>query len=408
MEKKYSVYIHIPFCISKCRYCDFFSVPCSDRKTLVPDEYINALCNEMTRLSGITVDTVYVGGGTPSLLKPYQIQKLFDSLCRVCHLDDNAEITFEVNPDDVSKEFIEALKAAGVNRISCGIQSMNDKALGFAGRRADSTANKKALELFKQYWNKALSLDFICGLPEETEESFISGLSEAVSYSPSHISMYSLTIEKETPFGCDLEAGKYQYDYDFADKLWLKGRDFLEKHNYMQYEVSNFALGGAGSACRHNLAYWSHKDYFGLGSGATGTIYTEGGEGLRQTNTSDINEYINWWLSSDSRWLSSRPQTGVSKPPILKPSVSNPQFPQLSEKIDVSTSEFEFFMMGLRKLEGISQTEYEKIFNSPLPPEFIELFNKWKKKGLCHKINERYALNQEGILFLNSFLEGLL
>ena len=113
---------------------------------------------------------------------------------------------------------------------------------------------------------------------EETEESFIEGLKEVISYSPSHISMYSLTIEKETPFGLDLASGKYDYDYDFADKLWLKGRELLKNHNYLQYEVSNFALSDDASqtvtpstACRHNLAYWNHKDYIGLGSGATGT-----------------------------------------------------------------------------------------------------------------------------------------
>ena len=401
MEKKYSVYVHIPFCVSKCRYCDFFSMPCGN--AMVTDEYVDALCNEMTRLSGKTVDTVYVGGGTPSLLKTNQIQKLFNSLNKECILTDDAEITFEVNPDDVTRQLLESLKAAGVNRISCGIQSMNDKALVFAGRRADSAANRKALELFKQYWTKALSLDFICGLPEESEESFISGLEEAVSYSPSHISMYSLTIENETPFGLDLSSGKYKYDFDFADQLWLKGRDFLKSHNYLQYEVSNFALAGTEkcsinqNVCRHNLAYWNHKDYFGLGSGATGTIYEEGGEGLRQINTSDIKKYTAYWNTNHNASKES-----------LKAIDKKIEVLYLSEKIDVPTSEFEFFMMGLRKMEGISQQEYESIFKSPLPNNFIELFESWQKKGLCHKIKERYALNEKGILFLNSFLEKLL
>ncbi len=398
MDKKYSVYIHIPYCLSKCKYCDFFSIPCGAAK--VPEEYITALCNEMTRISGKVIDTVYIGGGTPSLLNDKQIKKLFCTLNKECKLSDDVEITFEVNPDDVTKKLLEILEAAGVNRISCGIQSMNDKALAFAGRRADSAANRNALELFKKYWKNALSLDFICGLPEETEESFIKGLKEAVLYSPSHISMYSLSIEKETPFGLDLASGKYAYDYDFADQLWLKGREFLKTNNYLQYEVSNFALdigNNNKNICRHNLSYWNHKDYFGLGSGATGTIYGEGGEGLRQTNTSDINKYINYWQKNSISNADNPAENNLKT-----------KIPQLSEKIDFSTSKFEFFMMGLRKLEGISQKEYEKIFNTPLPENFIKLFNNWQTKGLCHKIGDRFALNEKGILFLNSFLEGLL
>lgn len=373
MEKSFSVYIHIPYCVSKCRYCDFFSLPCKS----LSQEYVDALCKEMTRLSGVKVDTVYTGGGTPSLLKPSQIKKIFDSLKENCSLSDNAEITFEVNPDDVSEELLKALEAAGVNRISCGLQSMNDKALSFAGRRADAAANRRALEIFKQHWNKLLSLDFICGLPEETEESFIEGLKEALQYAPSHISMYSLTIEDETPFGKELISGTFEYDYDFADQLWLKGRDFLTNHSYRQYEVSNFSLKGA--ECRHNLAYWNHKDYFGLGSGATGTQYLQNGEGIRLTNTQNIKEYVDFWLH------------GAGKNP------------QVSEKIDLKTSEFEFFMMGMRKISGISEAEFRQIFNKALPDYFIKLCNKWKERGLCD-ITDRYALNEQGLLFLNSFL----
>ena len=391
--KEYSVYIHIPFCLSKCRYCDFFSIPCGKKASAVPDNYIKALCNETQRLSGALVDTVYIGGGTPSLLRPDQIAKLFDSLKKACKLTGNAEITFEVNPDDVKVELLEALEAAGVNRISCGLQSMNDKALKFAGRRADSSANCNALELFKKNWKKELSLDFICGLPQETEKSFIEGLKEAISYSPSHISMYSLTVEDETPFGKDFAAGKYDYDYDFADQLWLKGRDLLIKNKYLQYEVSNFSLNGA--ECRHNLTYWNHKDYFGLGSGATGTLYEEGGQGLRQTNTFDIEKYVKFWTEkADSN-------TAIDINDI-----------QLSEKIDIETSEFEFFMMGLRKMQGISNLEYQTLFNKTLPEKFLILFEKWQQKGLCTKSESviksgrevRYALNSQGILFLNSFL----
>lgn len=381
MEKTNSVYIHIPFCVSKCRYCDFFSIPCGKKEKCIPDEYIEALCNQIKSIKNKTVSTVYVGGGTPSLLQPDQIKKLFDSLFAFCNIEKNAEITFEVNPDDVSEELLQVLESNGVNRISCGIQSMNNKALEFAGRRADVIANKKALELLKKYWNYALSIDLICGLPFETEQSFEAGLKQIISYSPEHISMYSLTLEDETPFGKYFSESDNEYDYDFADTIWLKGRELLGKNGYSQYEVSNFAKSDDASfMCRHNLAYWNHMDYEGIGSGAAGTVYEKDGSGVRYTNNSDIQQYINYWVN----------HTGIN--------------PQMSEKIDLETSEFEFFMMGLRKNSGISASEFEQIFAKKFPEKFIKVFNKWQEKGLCEIKEDRYFLNSKGLLFLNSFL----
>ncbi len=387
MEKTYSLYIHIPFCISKCRYCDFFSLPCGNKEIGIPEAYVEALCCEISSLSGKALETIYVGGGTPSLLTTSQIKRIFDCLYKNCSISESAEINFEVNPDDVSEELLKALEAAGVNRLSCGIQSMNEEALKFSGRRADAAVNRRALELLSRYWKKSLSLDFICGLPKETEESFLKGLDLAAGFSPDHISMYSLTIEDETPFGKDFALGRWDYNYDFADQLWLKGRDFLESKGYVQYEVSNFAKKGA--QCRHNLVYWNHKDYFGIGSGATGTLYKENGEGLRTTNTTDVKKYISFW--TDKNNLS-----------------ENTQPPQIIENISIENSEFEFFMMTLRKTEGFNESDYRKCFKKSLSKRFLELFDKWQKKGLAEKTgNGQFYLNKEGLLFLNSFLSEL-
>lgn len=404
-DKKTSLYIHIPFCISKCAYCDFFSRACKNQP--VSDSYIHSLLNEiryrLLNYKADVIDTIYVGGGTPSLLKTNQIKDLFDSINSFCKFADNAEISFEVNPDDVTVDLLAALEAAGVNRISCGIQSMNDEVLRYAGRRATSKINANALNLLKKHWNKQLSLDLISALPFETKESFKNSLDAVIEANPQHISLYSLTIEENTSFGKALSSGKLDYDFENADEMWLFGRDYLENNGFLQYEVSNFSK--KGYQCRHNLTYWNHKDYLGAGSGATGTVYNFDGTGIRWTNSSDIEKYIKFW--NKNNFIES-------------------EIPQNKEIIDKKTSEFEFFMMSLRKTSGFLDSDFQKCFNHELPKNFISVFNSWEKKGFAEKVCEcsccdnnaffdsknsecvRYFLNQNGLLFLNSFLEELL
>lgn len=419
-KKKVSLYIHIPFCVSKCRYCDFFSVPCG--KVDVPDNYFFALSNEIKfRLAAYGAEeiaTIYIGGGTPSLINPSQIKSLFNSIRKVCNISEDSEITIEVNPDDVTKDMIYALSEAGINRISCGIQSMNEQSLKYAGRRADAAINKRAIDLLKKYWNKQLSLDLISALPYETIESFSNALEIIVDASPSHVSLYSLTFEDETPFGKELKSGKLKYNFEQADDMWLFGKDFLEKNGYVQYEVSNFAKNN--KKCRHNLVYWEHGDYIGAGSGATGTLYDfdvkkEGdkykGEGIRWTNTLNISEYIEFWEKHEN--LCSQNQTEDFSKAFQR-------IPQSLETITLDNSEFEFFMMSLRKTEGFLESDYKRCFEKEMPSKFLEVFTKWQKKGLAQikeydnsslgntTGNKRYYLNGKGIMFLNSFLEDLL
>lgn len=383
----HSLYIHIPFCLSKCAYCDFFSRPCGNRS--VPDSYIKALCNEISfRLSEHReLSTIYIGGGTPSLLSQNQFNNIFDSIKQSASLAGDAEITVELNPDDVSQKLLEVLAQCGVTRISCGIQTMNQKCLEYTGRRADEKTNRKALSLFEKYWKGDLSIDLISALPGDNEKGLEKSLEEVCAIKPAHISLYSLIIEENTPLGKRLSSGKLEYDFDNADRQWIFGRDYLEKKGYGQYEVSNFCL--EGKRCRHNMAYWGHEDYAGCGSGATGTLYESNGEGQRWTNTTDIEKYIEFWTGGLDGFVAEN-------------------IPKTLESISSDTSKFEFFMMGMRKLEGVSEAEYEKIFGEKLPAHFLELFEKWQKKDLCQRPDGRYALNKEGILFLNSFLEELL
>ena len=286
-----SLYIHIPFCVSKCSYCDFFS------KTNLSfiDDYVDSLLNEIKfRLdhSDKKIKSIYIGGGTPSLLKIDHLLKIQNKIENFCELTSDYEFTIEVNPDDLTESYIEQLKNTKINRISCGIQSMSDSVLEFANRRSRYKENVNALYLLSNVWENNFSIDLICGLPKETENSFFEGLDKIISYNPNHISMYSLTVEDETPLGKMINNGNIEYDFDFSDSLWLKAKKLLEEKGYFQYEVSNFSKEGFES--KHNLAYWNHQAYIGVGSGATGTLYFSNGEGYRYTNTNDILKYISF------------------------------------------------------------------------------------------------------------------
>ena len=400
-DRNTGLYIHIPFCLSKCSYCDFFSIPSELR---VPDSYVEALCNEITakfccaegtelcNFGGCSVDSVYIGGGTPSLLSSLQIKKLFDCIKNNVPLMQGVEITIEVNPDDVTPELLSVLAENGVNRISCGIQSLNDECLSFCSRRANACVNEKALDLFREYWHGKLSLDVICAMPRETNETFLRGLKTIISYNPDHISMYSLTVEEETPLGKRMSENLFTYDYDVADEMWFSGRDFLEKAGYAQYEVSNFCRDG--NVCRHNMKYWSRGDYVGCGCGATGTLYYSDGSAERTTNINDVKAYIDYW----KKYASKKQEDAV--------------VPFVIEQIDEKDGQFEFFMMALRKIAGFCEEDFESCFGKKLPQNFRALFSKWQEKELAEtyiKENKTYyTLGRRGIIYLNSFLEELL
>ncbi len=412
-NRDFALYIHIPFCISKCSYCDFFSVTdCGDEKL---EKYIDSLCKEIDfrlheyafnfdEVNGFcerdgVIKSIYIGGGTPSFLKKKHFEKIFDTI-----KTDDCEITVELNPDDVSVELLRALWENGVNRISLGIQSMKDEVLKNAKRRAGRKENLEALKIISNEWKGVFSIDLISALPLESMESFEKGLKEVIKFNPHHISLYSLTIEEETPLGQRLAAGLIDYDFDFADKMWLLGRNILEKNGYAQYEVSNFAR--AGYECKHNLFYWNHKPYFGCGSGATGTLYKRDGRGLRWTNTEDVDSYIQFWGEKEVE-SAEKSLKLMSELPL--------KLPQNEESVSLNDSKFEFFMMGLRKMRGVTDLEYKQIFGEELPEKFVELAEEWRNKGLLEIDDElldgssgiRYKMNGEGIFFLNRFLLDL-
>ena len=202
--------------------------------------------------------------------------------------------------------------------------------------------------------------------------------------------MYSLTIEEETPLGKEYNDGVFSYDFEKADDIWIKARSFLEKNGFLQYEVSNFCKHN--KKCLHNLKYWNHEDYFGIGAGATGTLYNYDGSGIRWNNVDDISKYISFWENFDEQNQNEKPF-------------------QITEIITTEISEFEYFMMGMRKISGISKNHFEQTFHHELQQKFLLLCEEWQKKGLCiiknFKDDTIFTLGKNGILFLNKFLENL-
>lgn len=366
----------------------------------MPESYINALCNEISfRLKeqnnkNTIIKTIYFGGGTPSLLNEKQINKITSTI-KAFDISPDCEFTFEVNPDDVTVELLRTLEAGGVNRLSVGLQSFSDTVLKSIHRRADSTINEAALSLILENWKGIISADLICALPYETKTTMLEGLKKLVDNKVPHISFYSLCVEEETPLGKKILNNTIDYDQDFADSLWLEGRNFLLKSGYIEYEVSNFCL--KGYECLHNMTYWTHQSYLGFGAGAAGTMYNKDGSALRTTNTTELEKYISFWdrdFSADNEWQSQAA-------------------PVISENITVETSQFEFFMMGLRLLQGVSLKHYKKLFGATVPQKVLKIFQKLEKKGLCvikkasGQKEEDIILTTQGMLFLNQILVEL-
>ena len=401
-DKSFSLYVHIPFCVKKCSYCDFFSLPVG--KSGVPSSYVKALINEISffarKYSVQNWKSVYIGGGTPSLLSAGDLLLLckgIESAAPFSSVD--FEFTVEANPDDITKEFLEAAWAGGVNRISAGVQSLDDKVLQAAGRRCSRESALSGLNFVSALWKGRFSTDLIAGLPYQTEESLFADIAELKELGSDHVSMYSLCLEEGTPLEKSVSSGILPYDSDAADEMWLKGRDCLESQGFLQYEVSNFAKSGCFS--RHNMNYWKLGNYIGCGAGASGSLYSCYGTvpvSLRYTVRNDVAGYVSFWGNRAGN-----------------PDMELARLPLDVEMLKPDTEEYEFLMMNLRTFCGVDSKEFEARFGKALDVRLGAdghgLFSAWQKKALAvvEKKNGsvQYALSKEGMLFLNSFLEKL-
>jgi oxygen-independent coproporphyrinogen-3 oxidase len=260
------LYIHIPFCFSKCHYCDFYSLTSI---SAVPD-FLDALFKEMEmyRNRFHPFDTVYIGGGTPSLLSPQQLEQILTNIREKFDFSSKPEITIEANPADLNRSYLESIREIGINRINIGVQSFDHKVLGFLGRRHSLKQAISAIEASKKAGFRNMGLDLIYGVPEQDIESWLDTLKQAVAFSPEHLSCYQLTLETKTPLGKRYQAGEFsipgeELQYEF----FMKTSEFLEDAGYNHYEVSNFARGKEYTS-RHNQKYWDHSPFLGLGPSA--------------------------------------------------------------------------------------------------------------------------------------------
>lgn len=260
------LYIHIPFCKTKCPYCDFYSI--TDQTAI--DRFLAALKKEaaLYETTFSRFDSLYFGGGSPSVIDEKAFIDIFSAIWTSFSFLPDTEITVEMNPDDVTTERLECYKMLGVNRISLGVQSLNDKDLVFLKRRHTADGARKALQLIRKIGFKNIGIDLMNGLPGQTEKQWSAILQEAVSFKPTHISCYQLTIANNTVFGKMAREGKLALPFEGKQKkIFLSTSQFLQEKGFIHYEVSNFARRRKFRS-RHNLKYWGHKPYLGLGPAA--------------------------------------------------------------------------------------------------------------------------------------------
>lgn len=393
-----SLYVHVPFCRQKCDYCDFFSIPSNRASCVCPDEeYVRSVLNEIRfyvkKYSVSRWKTVYIGGGTPSQLGAKLLFELVSGIKSAVSDKTADEFTVEMNPEDLAEDILDSAQKAGVDRISTGIQALDQKALDSVNRHCPLQTAISSLELLQKKWKKKLSVDFIAGLPGQTYSSFKKQFETVFNFKNiDHISLYSLTLEENTPLYKKIESGKIKWSQQKTDRMWILGRKILKENGFIQYEVSNFARTGAESL--HNKVYWHLENYIGCGSGACGSVYGEVSE--RWTNTCSIKNYENFWLD-------------------FNPESEIPESIRQVEKIDLQTQEFEWIMMGFRLLEGVCSEEFKKRFGKSLEERIgvkDGLFFEWSKKHLARSYKKDgktfYALNKRGLMLLNLFLESLL
>lgn len=354
--KNLGIYIHIPFCLRKCPYCDFYSVAEAQQgKSEIEGlraRFVKALCREIEsggRKYGMKartgearqVDTIYLGGGTPSLLMPHELEEIMDTVRKNFELSGNAEISMECNPATASKDKLEAYRRAGVNRLSIGAQSFDDGVLRTLGRLHNSADTLRTVEEARRAGFDNISLDLMFAIPGQTDEIWENTVRRAVMLNPQHISFYSLEFMEGTPFTDRLEKGEIRETEAEADRrMYERGLEIMGKAGFIQYEISNGALG-LENVCRHNMKYWGLEEYLGFGPSAHSYMTGPDGRGIRFNNVSSIEKYLRVWENPEDRG-----QSAVEA--LCENSLTD----------DVC----EYIFTGLRKNTGIDLKDFRKRF----------------------------------------------
>lgn len=373
------LYIHIPFCVRKCRYCDFLSFPC---EASVRERYLAALIREIgLRGHGQPVRSVFIGGGTPSLLEGEAIARIMEEVRRHFFLCELAEITLEANPGTVTPEKARLWAAAGINRVSMGVQSFDDGLLRRLGRIHSARDARESFRVLREAGFANLSMDLMMGLPDQSTDAWADTLREAVSLGPEHLSCYSLIVEEGTPFFEEERKGTLALPSDEDERAMYRFTvSYLAEHGYPQYEISNFARSGFESL--HNTGYWERVPYLGIGLGAASLVRDEEGD-VRFHNTADLEAY----LAADSL-------SGIEEE---------------RELLTEQDAQEEFMFLGLRKTRGISESEFAETFGTDIRTVYGPVIDDNIAKGLLLEEDGRLFLSPRGTdlgnLVFASFLQ---
>jgi oxygen-independent coproporphyrinogen-3 oxidase len=358
----FSLYIHIPFCAALCDYCDFYSITAGNNGFI--DRFLDAVIADIHFQAEFfnieKIPTVYIGGGTPSVLGK-RIRVLLDALNEKLKLTP-IEFTVEANPESLTEEFLDACREGGVNRLSLGVQTFHEPSRNAVNRMGNARLLEERLDLASRFFPDALSADLITGLPYQSERNVLDDISRLLDFDVVHVSLYSLSVENDTPLKKKIKDGIVILPgNDEADVLWLAGRDALEKAGFRQYEVSNFALDG--KSCLHNIRYWRMAGWLGAGPAASGTVINEKtGTAKRFTFASDVNAYVN--------------------APFVNTAIC--------EELDRDVLLRESLLMGYRYCEGPDKQLFKKRFGSGIEECIGETLLRWKNRNI--------------MLFLNKFL----
>ncbi|MBR2716157.1 MAG: radical SAM family heme chaperone HemW [Oscillospiraceae bacterium] len=375
-DKHLGVYIHIPFCASKCGYCDFYSLAgCDGRMGKYQDALLRHINEASATMAPYYIDTVYFGGGTPSYFGARRIADAFNTLKRAGKVLKSAEVTVECNPDSVRRHELRILQREGVNRISLGVQSASDDLLKIIGRRHNFAQVKKAVRDIRAEGFHNLSVDLIYGLPNQTKEDWSDTLARILELEPEHVSCYGLKLEEGTPMYEEYRNSPVIPTDDEQADMYLYAVDTLSHYDYRQYEVSNFAKPGFES--RHNMKYWSLEDYLGFGPGAHSSIGS-----TRYSFVRDLESYIRGVTRGDN---------------ILDE----------YEELDELDRGAEYIMLGMRRGSGISGEEYHRIYRSDFAP-IEELLREYEKDGWTKRAGERWCFTPTGFLLSNILIGSLL
>lgn len=368
------LYIHVPFCLSKCIYCDFVSFAnCNDKF----EQYVDALCNEIAsyrqKCSDKVFDTVYMGGGTPSVLPTFLIHKIVSAVRQNFVIDKNAEWTIETNPATVDLQKACDLKQMGFNRVSIGMQSADNQTLRFLGRAHNKQQFEDTVNIFKNAGFDNINADFILGLPGQTKQVVEDTAKYLCDLGVSHVSAYSLIVEKGTPLSKMIKQGKVILpDDDFTVDLYDTFVNQVQKLGFERYEVSNFAKKGRES--KHNLNCWKYKEYLGVGLNSQSFMF-----GKRFANVQNLQKYI-------------------EKADMGKKVVS------WSQKLTVQEQMFEFVMLGLRLCEGLDTKDFKQRFNVDFFDQYQHIIKRLEQQNLVETKGDFFRVKPEKFYILNSVI----